>query len=61
VRARTVHERLKTVVGCSAPRAGELLDALLSDPPPALKVALALWTRDDLTSEAMVGGFVRCG
>ena len=49
------HERLKTVTGCSAPRAGQFLDALLSDPPPALKVALALWTRGDLTSDAMAG------
>ena len=46
-------ERLETVVGCSASRAGELLDALLSEPPPALRVALALWTRGDLTSDAL--------
>jgi len=48
------HERLKSVVGCSAPRAQQLLDALLSDPPPALSVALALWTRGELTSDEMM-------
>ena len=50
-----LHERLETVVGCPAPRAGRLLDALLSEPPPALRVALALWTRGVLTSDAFAG------
>lgn len=50
-----LHERLEAVVGCPAPLAARLLDALLSEPPPALRVALALWTRGDPAAEAIAG------
>ena len=36
---------LELAVGCSADEASELLEAFLSEPPPALKAAIAVWVR----------------
>lgn len=36
---------LERAVGCSGEEARELLEAFLSEPPPALKAAIAVWVR----------------
>jgi hypothetical protein len=36
---------LELATGCSAGEASELLEAFLSEPPPALKAAIAVWVR----------------
>jgi hypothetical protein len=43
---------LEEALGCSAQEASRLLTAFIADPPPALKVAVALWARiADTTAE----------
>jgi hypothetical protein len=44
---------LERALSCSAEQAGELLDAFMAAPPPALKAAIAVWARVDDATEAL--------
>ncbi len=46
---------LEDVLGCPAGEAGQLLAALVAQPPPALRAAIAVWVRASDATEALAG------
>jgi hypothetical protein len=49
-----VREQLEEVLGCSTSEAAAFLDRILTDPPPALQTAAALWVRGADRTTALV-------